>query len=197
MFIASIETAHPPHYYDQEDLLNAFQETWNQQHHNPRRVEQLHRAVQVSGRHLALSKEEYHQLDNFTDSNDQYIRVGTDVGEKAVRRALDSAGLSPTDVDAIFFVSVTGVATPSIDARLVNRLGMRSDVKRIPIFGLGCVAGAAGLARVRGLEEREHAVAPMADVGPQIGRAAVRDVDEPRGVAQPSYRLGLVAVREV
>ena len=47
----------------------------------------------------------------------------------------------------LFFVTVTGIATPSIDARLVNRLGLRSDVKRTPIFGLGCVAGAAGIAR--------------------------------------------------
>ena len=47
----------------------------------------------------------------------------------------------------LFFVTVTGVATPSIDARLVNRLALRSDVKRTPMFGLGCVAGAAGIAR--------------------------------------------------
>jgi len=71
------------------------------------------------------------------------------VGEIAVRKALAAAELVATDVDAIYFVSVTGVATPSIDARLMNRMGFRSDTKRIPIFGLGCVAGAAGLGRVK------------------------------------------------
>jgi len=148
MYIASIETAQPPHYYDQGELLAAFQEVWKKTHHNPRRVEQLHRAVQVGGRHLALSMEEYHQIENFTQSNDHYIRVGTDVGAEAVQKSLTAAGLEASDVDAIFFVSVTGVATPSIDAKLVNRLGFRSDIKRIPIFGLGCVAGAAGLGRL-------------------------------------------------
>src|SRR4029079_4499086 len=70
-----------------------------------------------------------------------------EVGELAVRRALDAAGLEPRDVDHLFFVTVTGIATPSLDARLMNRLGLRPDVRRAPIFGLGCVAGAAGTAR--------------------------------------------------
>ena len=56
-------------------------------------------------------------------------------------------GLGPQDVDALFVVSVTGIASPSLDARLVNRMGMSPRIKRIPIFGLGCVAGAAGIAR--------------------------------------------------
>jgi alkylresorcinol/alkylpyrone synthase len=73
--------------------------------------------------------------------------VSTDVGEQAVRQALQRAGLEPSEVDHLFFVTVTGVATPSVDARLMNRLGLRPDVKRTPIFGLGCVAGAAGTAR--------------------------------------------------
>ena len=61
---------------------------------------------------------------------------------------MKAAGLKPNDVDAIFFTTVTGIAAPSIDARLVNRLGFRNDIKRIPIFGLGCVAGTAGVARM-------------------------------------------------
>ena len=97
---------------------------------------------------MALKTEEYYDLQNFTDANNHFIRVATEIGEQAVQKALESVNLKPTDIDAIFFVSVTGIATPSIDAKLVNKMGMRPDVKRIPIFGLGCVAGAAGLARV-------------------------------------------------
>lgn len=148
MHVTSLSTGHPPHRYDQEQLLEAIKRMWMNTHHNPRRVEQLHRAVQVKERFLALPMETYENLSGFTESNDHFIRVGTDVAEQVVTKALAEAGLVPTDVDAIFFVSVTGVATPSIDAKLCNRLGFRPDVKRIPIFGLGCVAGAAGMARV-------------------------------------------------
>ncbi len=103
--------------------------------------------MSVGGRHLALPIEDYPSLAGFGAANDAFIRVGTDVGAESLSLALRQAGLAPGDVDAIFFASVTGVATPSIDARLVNRLGLRSDIKRIPMFGLGCVAGAAGIAR--------------------------------------------------
>lgn len=148
MHITSLATGHPPHRYDQEQLLEAIKRMWMNTHHNPRRVEQLHRAVQVKERFLALPMDAYENLSGFTESNDHFIRVGTDVAADVVSRALTDANLSATDVDAIFFVSVTGVATPSIDAKLCNRLGFRPDIKRIPIFGLGCVAGAAGMARV-------------------------------------------------
>lgn len=148
MHIASLTTGHPPHRYNQEQLLEAIKRMWMNAHHNPRRVDQLHKAVQVKERFLALPMDAYEQMSDFTESNDHFIRVGTDVAEQVVLEALHKSGLEAQDVDAIFFVSVTGVATPSIDAKLVNRVGFRPDIKRIPIFGLGCVAGAAGLARL-------------------------------------------------
>jgi alkylresorcinol/alkylpyrone synthase len=145
--IAAVASAFPPHYYDQEALLAAFREHWSQRYFNPARLEQLHRNVKVGGRHLALPIEAYASLDGFGAANDAWIRVGLEVGERAVAAALDAAGVAPTDVGAIFTVSVTGIATPSLDARLVGRLGLSPQVKRVPIFGLGCVAGAAGIAR--------------------------------------------------
>jgi alkylresorcinol/alkylpyrone synthase len=145
--IAAVASAFPPHYYDQEALLAAFREHWSQRYFNPARLEQLHRNVKVGGRHLALPIEAYAALDGFGAANDAWIRVGLEVGERAVAAALDAAGVAPADVGAIFTVSVTGIATPSLDARLVGRLGLSPHVKRVPIFGLGCVAGAAGIAR--------------------------------------------------
>jgi alkylresorcinol/alkylpyrone synthase len=148
MKILSVGTALPPHYYDQETLLAAFKEAWSKEHHNTARVAQLHRAVMVGGRHLALPMEAYTELNSFQDANDAFIEVGTDIGAAAIAQALQEAGLKATDIDAIFFTSVTGISAPSIDARLVNRMGLRPDIKRTPIFGLGCVAGAAGTARL-------------------------------------------------
>lgn len=145
--ISSVGRALPKHFYDQHALISAFEQEWGDRLFNPERLSQLHRNVKVSGRHLVLPLEDYARLDTFTAANDAFVREGTELGALAMRDALALAGFTPEDVDHLFFVSVTGIATPSIDALLVNRLGLRTDVKRTPIFGLGCVAGAAGVAR--------------------------------------------------
>jgi alkylresorcinol/alkylpyrone synthase len=146
-FVRAVGRALPPHYATQDQLISAFRELWARKHFNLERLEDLHRAVNVSGRFLALPLEEYAPLVSFQQRNDAWVRASVELGEKVVRQALDKAGLSPRDVDHVFFVTVTGLAVPSIEARLANRLGFREDVRRTPIFGLGCVAGAAGVAR--------------------------------------------------
>lgn len=145
--IASVGRAFPPHYYDQETLTAALKWLWSSRHHSVHRLETIHRNTLVGGRHLALPLEAYAELTSFTDANAAFVRSAVDLGEMALREALGAAGIVPTDLDHVIFVSITGLATPSIDARLVNRMHLRRDVKRTPIFGLGCVAGAAGLAR--------------------------------------------------
>jgi alkylresorcinol/alkylpyrone synthase len=145
--VAAVGRAFPPHYYDQDTLIRALREAWGTRHYNLDRLEALHRHVLVGGRHLALPLEDYPALKTWGEANDAWIRVALQVGEQAVRTALRGAGCSTGEVDALTFVTVTGICTPSLDARLMNRLGLPSRVKRTPIFGLGCVAGAAGLAR--------------------------------------------------
>jgi alkylresorcinol/alkylpyrone synthase len=102
----------------------------------------------VEHRSLALPLSRYPELTGFTEANAAYVEVAVDLGEQAVRSALEAVNIAPDEVDIIVFVSSTGVAVPTIDARLASRLGLRPDVKRVPLFGLGCVAGAAGMARV-------------------------------------------------
>lgn len=147
MHIAGTSTALPPNRYTQAEIGAAFARLLPDDEARARAA-RLHEATGVRTRHLALPLDEYPRLSGFGAANDAFIRHGTDLAEAALTRALADAGLAPRDVDLLVTVTVTGVATPSLDARLVNRLGLRPDVKRVPIFGLGCVAGAAGLARL-------------------------------------------------
>ncbi|UZN04548.1 type III polyketide synthase [Cellulomonas sp. S1-8] len=111
-------------------------------------MRRLHRNSGVTTRHLALAPEDYADVRDFGQANDLYLSIGTDLAERAARDALARAGVAAPEVDFVLFTSVTGIGAPSVDAALVGRLGLRSDVKRLPSFGLGCSGGAAGLARV-------------------------------------------------
>jgi alkylresorcinol/alkylpyrone synthase len=147
MTIAGVASAFPPHQYDQRVLLSALQRHWGPKVDNPVFMERLQARVGVEKRSLALPIEEYYGLTQWGKANNHWIEVAQDIGEKALGCALARAGLKPGDLGALFFVSITGISSPSIDARLVNRMGLPLNIKRVPIFGLGCVAGAAGIAR--------------------------------------------------
>jgi alkylresorcinol/alkylpyrone synthase len=109
-------------------------------------LERLHANAGVDTRHTVFPLADYGTLG--PAANDRYIEEATTLGERALGAALAESGLSPGDLDLLIVTSVTGVAVPSLDALLMPRLGLRADLKRLPVFGLGCVAGAAGLARL-------------------------------------------------
>ncbi len=87
-------------------------------------------------------------MSGFTEANDAYVRIALDLAEQAFLAALDAAKVKPSEVDIVFSTTVTGLAVPTLEARLAARVGLRQDVKRVPLFGLGCVAVAAGTARM-------------------------------------------------
>ena len=147
MRIAAVATEFPAHYYTQGELLLALKRHWGDRLPNADVLERLHRRLRVDGRHLALPIEAYDELRAWGQANDAWIRVATELGACAVRRALERASVPPAEVGTLIFTSVTGVASPSIDARIVNRLGLPTSVRRLPLFGLGCVGGAAAIAR--------------------------------------------------
>lgn len=147
MNLASAATAFPANWYPQEAITHALQELWGEKLKNPEVLTRLHNRCGVDHRHLVLKLGEYPRVETFGAANRIWIEAATRLGSQAVCRALQKANLKPSDISAIFFTTVTGLASPSIDARLVNQLPFRRDLKRIPIFGLGCVAGAAGIAR--------------------------------------------------
>ncbi|HZL67962.1 MAG TPA: 3-oxoacyl-[acyl-carrier-protein] synthase III C-terminal domain-containing protein [Candidatus Limnocylindrales bacterium] len=145
--IAGVASAFPRQYYRQQEIANVLKRHWDDGLGNPKVLDRLLTRVGVDGRYLALPIEAYDDLTTWGKSNNAWIEVAEELAEQSICRALTRAGFCEADLDAIFFVSVTGVASPSIDARLMNRMNLRPDIKRNPIFGLGCVAGAAGLAR--------------------------------------------------
>ncbi len=147
MRIASLATALPGRRYEQEILLQAAHLEWDKKLDNPQILDRLFRRVGVEQRHLCLPVEAYPALASFREKNDAWIASARELGCQALKEALEKAELKKEQLGAIFFVSITGIANPSIDARIANMLGLPRTLKRVPIFGLGCVAGAAGIAR--------------------------------------------------
>jgi alkylresorcinol/alkylpyrone synthase len=162
MRIASVASAFPKHYYKQQVLVEALKNDWRHRLPNPDILDRLDESMKVDGRFLVRPIEFYENMKTWGQANDVWIESGLELGEKALCRALLRAGLEPCELSAIFITSVTGIAAPSLDARLVNRMGLSRNIKRIPIFGLGCVAGAAGISRaadyVRGYPDQAAAL---------------------------------------
>jgi alkylresorcinol/alkylpyrone synthase len=146
--ILAVRSALPDNRCRQAEFTEAF--ATRAQMTPPERMflDRLHAAAEVETRHTALPLADCGVLQGADAVNDRYIDEATMLGERALRRALDAAGIAPADLHLLIVTSVTGVAVPSLDARLIPRLGLRPDVKRLPIFGLGCAAGAAGLGRL-------------------------------------------------
>lgn len=148
MQIVAVRGALPGHRYSQEEITSAFTDTMLDGEVSREVVARLHRNAGVETRHLALPLEEYGRLADFGQANDAFIDVGVQLGAQAVTDALKAASLTPEDVDVIISATVTGVAVPTIEARVASVIGLRPDVVRVPLVGLGCVAGAAGVARL-------------------------------------------------
>jgi alkylresorcinol/alkylpyrone synthase len=147
MKIASAASAFPKNYYSQKFLLEKLQEYWGDRLRNPALLARLHKNVAVEGRYLSLPYEKYYEIDSWGKANDVWIATAKELGEQSLCRALHHAGLEAASLGALIFTSVTGISSPSIDALLINQMGLPQNIRRVPIFGLGCVAGAAGIAR--------------------------------------------------
>ena len=147
-FIHHVECSLAPHYYDQEALSEALLKDWGSRYFNPQRILDFQRNVLVGGRHLAVPLEQYGEMTGLAEFNAAWVDAAVPMATKAVDALLENTGISAADIDAIFSTTVTGLAVPSLDARIMNQLPFRRDTKRTPLFGLGCLAGVAGINRM-------------------------------------------------
>ncbi len=145
--IAAVASALPPRYYTQQEVFDELYKHWGAQMDSPALLQRFHQRVGVDGRYFALPIEQYAQMERWGELNAAWLQVAEELGEQAICKALHRAGLGREQIGALLTVTVTGVASPSLDAHLCNRMSLPGSVRRTPIFGLGCVAGAAGIAQ--------------------------------------------------
>jgi alkylresorcinol/alkylpyrone synthase len=144
--ILAVSTALPPFRLTQREARTVL-ETLHSQNPGILRFLRVFDRCGVETRHFAFPPEYYREEPSFERRNADYREQATALAERAARACLEKAKVDPEEVDHLFFVTTTGLATPSVDALLAPRLGLRRDVGRWPLFGLGCAGGAGGLLR--------------------------------------------------
>ena len=147
MRIAAVASALPEHRYSQSTITEALKDYWGEGLQNTKLLHRLQSRVGVDHRHLAFPLQQYSEFESWGETTRAWRDVAEELGVRAIDQALEQARMDRQDLHALFVVSITGIASPSLDARLINRMRLRPDIKRTPIFGVGCAGGAIGLTR--------------------------------------------------
>jgi alkylresorcinol/alkylpyrone synthase len=146
-YIVDVQTSFPKNRYTQDELIDGLKNVWKEKVRNLNRVETIQKNVLVDSRHLAMPLIDYFSGLNFGDRNAKFIEVGLNLFEEAALKILQRNNLGPQDISSLWSNTVTGFAIPSLEARLMNRIDFNAHTKRIPLLGLGCMAGIAGINR--------------------------------------------------
>lgn len=159
--IKSIGTALPENVVSQEEVLNVLAEARGSA--LPPRLKQILGNSGIESRYLARPAEYYLRPRSWKERADIYAQVGMELAQEAAHKALESASLTPADIDAIVFISTTGTVTPSIPSALIAKMGFRQNVQTMPVFGYGCAGGLLGLRLADQIADAKRSGAKAAD----------------------------------
>ncbi|WP_174086275.1 type III polyketide synthase [Brevundimonas vesicularis] len=147
----ALALAWPPHVLKQQEVAANGADLFATTHGGFERLAPIYANALIETRHSCVPLDWYLHPHSFSERNNLFLSNAVEVLADAAARALSEARLQPKDIDAILVVCTTGVATPALDARLMQVMPFRPDVRRLPIFGLGCAGGVVGLARAADL----------------------------------------------
>ena len=144
--ITAVAKQLPQYTRETKDII-PFVKLWmsGQEERFQRKVIKLFEGAGVDKRYSIMDAEEVFLNSSFEEKNDIYVREITKLAEQSLKKSLDKAKLKATDIDYIITVSCTGIMIPSVDAYLINSLGMKQDIVRLPVTEMGCAAGVSGI----------------------------------------------------
>ena len=143
--LQAISIATPPFKLGQDEIQEFAKHIFQDRLQEVERLLPIFKNSLIKNRYFSVPLDWFETEHSLEEKNRIYIQTATELSASACSSLFKKAGIQPTDIDCILYINTTGLATPTIDARLINLLGMRTDIKRTPIWGLGCAGGAAGL----------------------------------------------------
>lgn len=153
--LVSLATATPRHDLPQAEVARRAGDLFGATHGGAERLAPIFHNAEIENRHACAPVDWYLQPHSFPDRNERFLENAVELLAEAAEKALAEAGLGAQDIDAIVTICSTGVATPALDARLMEVMDFRRDVERLPVFGLGCAGGVLGLARAAALAKAD------------------------------------------
>ena len=153
--LAALATAIPSHHLAQDDIADHARRVFGLRDVAFDRLAGVYRNAQIEQRHASAPLEWFLENRSFPERNALFLQSATALLTEAAEKALAEAGLAAGDIDTIVTVCSSGIATPSLEARVMGALPFRADVQRLPIFGLGCAGGVMGMARAAAMAMAE------------------------------------------
>lgn len=145
--IRKVVTENAPYHVDQKEIVQVVRNLFGNHFTDIERLLRVFGNGQIEERYFAAPLEWFEEERGLEEKNRLYIEEAVKMGSRAVESCLAETATDKEEVDAFIFVSSSGMSTPTIDARIMNRLKLPKHIKRLPIWGLGCAGGAAGLSR--------------------------------------------------